>query len=97
VALYGHRKSKIFGTSDRVPPGRVWTIFHEHAGSIWVGGESGPSKFDNDRFRTLSQSNGLPAESIFGMAEDDGYRWLATDVGVLRVPVAADRQLDGVM
>jgi len=72
-------------------------VFHEHAGSIWVGGESGPSKFDNDRFRTLSQSNGLPAESIFGMAEDDGYRWLATDVGVLRVPVAADRQLDGVM
>jgi ligand-binding sensor domain-containing protein len=67
VALYGHRKSQIFGTSDGVPPGRVWTIFHEHAGSIWVGGEGGPSKFDNDRFRTLSQSNGLPAESIFGM------------------------------
>jgi ligand-binding sensor domain-containing protein len=71
---------------------------HEHACSIWGGGESGPSKFDNDRFRTLSQSNGLPAESIFGMAEDDGgYRWIATDVGVLRVPVGTDRQLDGVM
>jgi ligand-binding sensor domain-containing protein len=81
VALYGHRKSQIFGTSDGVPPGRVWTIFHEHAGSIWVGGEGGPSKFDNDRFRTLSQSNGLPAESIFAMAEDDdGYWWIATDV-----------------
>jgi ligand-binding sensor domain-containing protein len=46
-----------------------------------VGGESSPSKFDNDRFRTLSQSNGLPAESIFSMAEDDdGYWWIATDV-----------------
>ena len=98
VALYGHRKSQTFGTSDGVPPGRVWTIFDEHAGSIWVGGESGPSKFDNDRFRTLSQSNGLPAESIFGMAEDDdGYWWIATDVGVLRVPVGADRQIDSVM
>ena len=94
----GHRKSQIFGTSDGVPPGRVWTIFHEHAGSIWVGGEGGPSKFDNDRFRTLSQSNGPPAEFIFGMAEDDdGYWWIATDVGVLRVPAGADRQLDGVM
>ena len=79
-----------------IPAGRVWTIFHEHAGSIWVGGEGGPSKFDNDRFHTLSQSKGLPAESIFGMAEDDdGYWCIATDVGVLRVPVGADRQLDG--
>jgi len=97
LELYGHRKSQIFGTSDGVPPGRVWTIFHEHAGSIWVGGESGPSKFDNDRFRTLSQSNGLPAESIFGMAEDDdGYWWIAIDVGVLRVSAGAERQLNGV-
>ena len=73
-------------------------VFHEHAGSIWVGGESGPSKFDNDRFRTLSQSNGLPAESIFGMAEgDDSSWWVATDVGGLRVPAGADRHLDGVM
>jgi hypothetical protein len=32
------------------------------------------------------------------MAEDNGgYWWIATDVGVLRVPVGADRQLDGVM
>lgn len=38
VALYGHRKSQIFGTSDGVPPGRVWTIFHEHAGSIVASG-----------------------------------------------------------
>jgi ligand-binding sensor domain-containing protein len=98
VALYGHRKSQIFGTSDGVPPGRVRTIFHEHAGSIWVGGESGPSKFDNDRFRTLSQPNRLPAASIFGMTEDDdGYWWIATDVGVLRVPAGADHQIDGVM
>jgi hypothetical protein len=54
--------------------------------------------FDNDRFRTLSQSNGLPPESIFGMAEgDDSFWWIATDVGGLRVPAGADRHLDGVM
>jgi ligand-binding sensor domain-containing protein len=98
VEVYGQRKSQIFGTTDRVPPGRGWTIFHEHDGSIWVSGESGPSKFDNDRFRMLSQSSGRPGESIFGTAEDDdGYWWIATDVGVLKVPVGADRQLDGVM
>ena len=63
-----------------------------------MAGESGPSKFDNDRFRTLSQSNGLPPESIFGMAEgDDRFWWIATDVGGLRVPAGADRHLDGVM
>jgi ligand-binding sensor domain-containing protein len=56
-----------------------------------------PGWFDNDRFRALSQSNGLPAESIFGMAEDDdGYWWIAIDVGVLRVSAGAERQLNGV-
>lgn len=46
------------------------------AGSIWVGGKSGPSKFDNDRFRTLSQSNGLHAESSSACRR---RRWLLVD------------------
>jgi ligand-binding sensor domain-containing protein len=67
----------------------------DRAGS---GSATGQVALYGHRFRTLSQSNGLPAESIFGMAEDDdGYWWIATDVGVLRVTVGADRQLDGVM
>lgn len=40
----------------------------------------------------------LPLSSSSGMAEDDdGYWWIATDVGVLRVPAGADRQFDGFM
>jgi signal transduction histidine kinase/ligand-binding sensor domain-containing protein len=87
VALYDHGKSEIFGTSDGVPPGPVFTIYQDRAGNVWAGGEGGLSKFENGRFRPLSKPNGLPAQSVFGMAEDDaGYSWIATDVGVLKIP-----------
>jgi signal transduction histidine kinase/ligand-binding sensor domain-containing protein len=87
VALYDHGKSEIFGTSDGVPPGPVFTIYQDRAGNVWAGGEGGLSKFENGRFRPLSKPNGLPAQSVFGMAEDDArYSWIATDVGVLKIP-----------
>jgi hypothetical protein len=87
VALYDHGKSQVFGMSDGVPPGAVCTIYHDRAGNVWAGGRGGQSKFENGRFRPLSKSNGLPAQSVFGMVEDDeGYWWLATEVGVLRIP-----------
>ncbi len=87
VALYDHGKSQNFGTNDGVPSGTVCAIYHDRAGTVWAGGRGGLSKFENDRFRPLSKPNGLPAQSVFGMAEDDdGYWWLATDVGVLRIP-----------
>jgi signal transduction histidine kinase/ligand-binding sensor domain-containing protein len=88
VALYDHGKSQVFGKSDGVPSGGcVCTIYHDRAGNVWAGGPGGLSKFENGRFRPLSKSNGLPAQSVFGIVEDDeGYWWLATEVGVLRIP-----------
>jgi signal transduction histidine kinase len=87
VALYDHGRSQVFGASDGVPLGPIFTIYHDRSGNVWAGGVGGLSKFENGRFRPLSKSNGLPAQSVFGMVEDDeGYWWLATEVGVLRIP-----------
>ena len=87
VALYDHGRSQVFRTSDGVPLGPIFTIYHDRAGNVWAGGVGGLSKFENGRFRPLSKPNGLPAQSVFGMAEDDeGYWWIAADVGVLRIP-----------
>jgi hypothetical protein len=67
--------------------GAVCTIYHDRAGNVWAGGWGDLSKCENGRFRPLSKSNGLPAQSVFGMVEDDeGYWWLPTEVGVLRIP-----------
>ena len=67
-------------------------VFHRGGfGRSFMSTPVAPGWFDNDRFRALSQSNGLPAESIFGMAEDDdGYWWIAIDVesfGRRRAPI----------
>jgi ligand-binding sensor domain-containing protein len=88
VALYDHGKSQVFGKSDGVPSGGcVCTIYRDRAGKVWAGGPGGLGKFENGCFRPLSKPNGLPAQSVFGMVEDDeGYWWLATEVGVLRIP-----------
>jgi signal transduction histidine kinase/ligand-binding sensor domain-containing protein len=87
VALYDHGRSQVFGASDGVPLGKIFTIYHDRSGNVWAGGVGGLSKFENGRFRPLSKPNGLPAQSVFGMAEDDeGYWWIAADVGVLRIP-----------
>lgn len=94
VWLYDHGKSQVFGNNDGVPAGLVAAFSMERAGNVWAGGQ-GLSKFENGRFRSLSKSNGLPAQAVYAIAEDDyGSLWLASDHGVLRVPIAElDRAL----
>ena len=96
VWLYEHGKSRMFGDNDGVPVGTTTYAFHmDRAGNVWAGRDGGLSKFENGRFRSLSNSNGLAARSVYGIAEDDyGCLWLASDRGVLRVPlVELDRAL----
>jgi ligand-binding sensor domain-containing protein len=61
-------------------------VAEDKAGNVWVVVQGGLAKFDHDRFRSLSRSNGLPVQSVSGLSEDDdGYWWIACDAGVLRV------------
>ncbi len=88
VSLYEGGTVRVFGPADGTPPGFPFTIRDDKAGNIWVGGDGGLSRLDNDRFRPVS-STALPMRAVSGMAQDDnGDWWIATDAGVLRVAAA---------
>src|SRR5205807_3365439 len=64
----------------------VLVIAEDREGRVWIGGESGLSRFGQDRFVTLTRDNGLPGSSVSGiMQDDDGNFWLAGALGILRV------------
>ena len=88
VSLYAGGTVRVFGPAHGIPPGMPFTISEDEAGRVWVGGDGGLSRFDNDRFSPLS-STALPMRAVSGMAQDEGGDWwIATDAGVLRVAAA---------
>jgi len=86
VVVFEGDASRLYSTKDGLRSGRVLVIAEDREGHVWIGGESGLSRFGQDRFVTLTQDNGLPGSSISGILEDDdGNLWLAGALGILRV------------
>jgi signal transduction histidine kinase/ligand-binding sensor domain-containing protein len=86
VAVFDGDTSRLYSTTDGLPGGRVLTIVDDREARIWVGSQTGLSRFERDHFVTLTQDNGLPGSSISAIVEDDeGNFWLAGALGILRV------------
>jgi signal transduction histidine kinase/streptogramin lyase len=95
VVLYDHGKLTTFGAEQGMKPGGIFSFFEDRAGNIWGSGDGGLGRFERGRFRTLPETQGLPLRPSYGIAEDDmGFWWIATRLGVLRLPPGeADRAL----
>src|SRR5882672_3399738 len=95
VVVFEGDASRLYSAKDGLRSGRVLVIAEDREGHVWIGGESGLSRFAQDRFITLTQDNGLPGSSVSGILEDDdGNLWLAGALGILRVkPQELDRAL----
>ena len=86
VIVFEGDASRLYSTKDGLRSGRVLVIAEDREGRVWIGGESGLSRLDQDRFVTLTQDNGLPGNSVSAVVEDDdGNLWLAGALGILRV------------
>jgi len=87
VAVFEKGSPRVYSVRDGLRSGKVLVIAQDRRGRIWVGGDSGLSLFDGNRFSTLTEENGLPGSSVSGLLEDDdGHFWLAGALGILRVP-----------
>jgi len=76
-----------FGPPEGLPDARVWTVFEDREGIIWLGTDSGLAKRGPGAFRTLGAEDGLPPGTPFyGIAETpDGALWLGVhERGILR-------------
>ena len=77
------------------PPGheRVSSVHVDRAGTVWVGTFRGLGKLDprDATFKSYGSRLGLPAETVFGiLEEDDGRLWVSTPNGLSRF----DRQAE---
>lgn len=70
-------------------------FFQDRAGTIWIYGPGGLSRFEGNRFRTQTERQGIPSRAVTAIAEDaEGAWWMTTRRGVVRVPAGEfDRAL----
>jgi signal transduction histidine kinase/ligand-binding sensor domain-containing protein len=73
-------------------PQSVLALHCDQSGRIWAAGLDGLSRFENDHFETLETTSHFPHSELSGLVEDDeGYFWIASRVGLVRV---APQELD---
>ncbi len=72
--------------STQFPQVQIKCFYTDTNGLLWIGTwGNGLILFDalSQRFRTFSESDGLPNSVIYGILEDDsGYLWLSTNKGI---------------
>ncbi|MEW6750324.1 MAG: two-component regulator propeller domain-containing protein [Candidatus Latescibacterota bacterium] len=74
-----------FGVPDGLPGGTVGVALQDRAGALWVGTESGLSRFDGQRFAHFSLADGLAEGTVRALCEDgDGVLWIGTQGGLSR-------------
>jgi len=75
--------------------GPHYDMYEDAAGSIWICGTDGLSRFAGDRFEVVGPANGLPAGGVFSITQDDRKDlWLATSSGIIRLdPEEVDRAI----
>jgi signal transduction histidine kinase/ligand-binding sensor domain-containing protein len=72
---------------DGLGEGRVNELHVDEDGVLWVATQGGLSRFENGRFRTLAQTNGLPCDGVHWTTRDDQHAlWLYMPCGLARIP-----------
>src|SRR5580658_9123186 len=67
-----------YDISDGLAGSTVYCITQDAAGFIWVGTETGVSRFDGTHFRNFTTKDGLPDVEILEMFTDSrGRVWMA--------------------
>lgn len=73
-------------------PQSVLALHCDRSGRIWAAGLGGLSRFERDHFEPLETTSRFPNAELSGLVEDDqGFFWIASRVGLVRVD---PRELD---
>ena len=68
---------------DKVGP-QIYALLEARDGAIWAGGDGGLGGFAGGRWKTFSESDGLPKNAVRALAEDAaGNLWIGTEGGGL--------------
>lgn len=66
-----------YGVEEGIPHSRIYTIFQDSLGFVWLGMPNGVARFDGKHFELMTVSNGLAQNGVKAIALDMGNRlWL---------------------
>ncbi|MEW6156673.1 MAG: two-component regulator propeller domain-containing protein [Verrucomicrobiota bacterium] len=84
LKLYG-KDSARWPLEEELREGTVQTIYEDRAGMVWVGTESGLSRFEGRKFVGFSNTDGLLPGSVHAITQDSsGEVWIGTSNGLSR-------------
>jgi len=74
-----------YGKNDGLGAGRVRGLQLDADGTLWAATEGGLSRLKDGRVLTLTNSNGLPCDTVHWVVQADASFWLYTACGLIRV------------
>jgi signal transduction histidine kinase len=65
---------------------RLYDVFEDAEGVVWLGTSAGLSRFADGRMTSIGSAQGLPGDRVWSIVEDlKGDFWLSLDRGIVRV------------
>ena len=88
IARYDHGNIRVFDSKDGLDVGPP-NIISERNQQIWVGGESGLTFLQGERFHTVQSAEPTGFTSVTGLiATRNGDLWLSTGSGIVHIPAS---------
>lgn len=73
-----------FENSNSIQGKIIHSIYEDSKQRLWIGSNAGLSLLQDEKFTNYNLKNGLKAEEVCLIVEDEGYLWLGTDAGISR-------------
>ncbi len=83
--LFNGESFQGFNGSNDLESNIIFGLSEDDNGKIWIASNSGFSSYDGTKFSSITKEQGLPTNTVFQVIISDGYHWLFTDVGVVRI------------
>lgn len=81
---------RVYGVVDGLKYAQTFCVVPDREGMIWAGTSYGVSRYDGKSFAGLTTRDGLPHDSVHGLAVGvDGSVWASTQEGLARIAPAA--------
>ena len=75
-----------YGPADGLGEGSVSELELDSRNTLWAATNGGLSRIENGRVATLTTTNGLPCDRVYGLAQDDAHSfWMYTACGLVRI------------
>ena len=96
LARHRHDATHVYSARNGLAAGSVTAITEDRNGTIWVGTNTGITRFKNGQFASLPLRKILPGNMVVAIVEDRaGFLWLGMSSGILRLhPAEFEKAID---